>query len=123
MQLLLCYLYYILLGSIIYKPDKLPYQQQTGGKHSKAIKIVNPETTKEVDISNLKSMSPTSHSSSKSTTESGLQTIETSVESRDEEVCYIAKKTNVIANYVPTNTILQSYCNMHMYVSFIYYVS
>ena len=85
---------------------------QTAGKQSKAIKIVNPETMKEVDISNLKSMSPSSHSPSKSTTESGLQTVETSVESKDKEVCY---RTNVIANYVLTNTILHSCWNMHMY--------
>ena len=74
---------------------------------------------KEVDISNLKSMSPSSHSPSKSTTESELQTVETSVESKDKEVCYIAKRTNVIANYVLTNTILQSCWNMHMHVSYI----
>ena len=62
---------------------------QAVGKQSKAIKIVNPETMKEVDFSNLKSMSPSSHSLSKSTTESGLQTVETSVESKNKEVCYI----------------------------------
>ena len=49
---------------------------------------------KEVDISNLKSMSPSSHSPSKSTTESGLQTVETSVESKDKKVCYIARACN-----------------------------
>ena len=64
---------------------------QATGKQSKAIKIVNPETMKEVDISNLQSMPPLSHSPSKSTTESGLQTVETSVESKDKEVCYIAR--------------------------------
>ena len=61
---------------------------QAVGKQSKAIKIVNPETMKEVDFSNLKSMSPSSHSPSKSTTG---QTVETSVESKDKEVCYIAR--------------------------------
>ena len=90
---------------------------QAVGKQSKAIKIVNPETMKEVDI--LKSMSPSSHSPPESPTESGLQTVETSVELKDKEVCYIAKRITVIANYVLTNTILQSYWNMHMYVCYI----
>ena len=96
---------------------------QAAGKQSKAIKIVNPETMEEVDISNLKSMPPSSHSPSKSSTESGLQTVETSVESKDKEVCYVPKRTKVIANYAVTNTILQSCWNMHsmlaVYVTFV----
>ena len=66
-----------------------PANLQAGAKQSKAIKIVNPETMKEVEISNLKTTS--SHSTPKPTTESALQCVDTAMESKDKEVCYITR--------------------------------
>ena len=65
-----------------------PHQSynQTTTKRSKAIKIVNPETIKEVDTSNLKKTSPASSARS---TPTESKSVDKSIESKDNEVCYI----------------------------------
>ena len=65
-----------------------PHQSynQTTTKRSKAIKIVNPETMKEADTSNLKKTSPASSACS---TPTESKSVDKSVESKDNEVCYI----------------------------------
>ena len=62
----------------------LPSNPQIKTKQSKAIKIVNPETMKEVDIGNF------TMTSSTSTSEVGQilkQTIDTTVKAKDNKVC------------------------------------
>ena len=85
-----------------------PYNQ-TATRQSKAIKIVNPETMKEVDTSNLKKSSPTSsaHSTPKPTAESQQveqhlkQTVNVAVDSKDNEVIlYWTKYRNHSAKYI-----------------------
>ena len=84
-------------------PTQQPVNFQAAAKQSKAIKIVNPETMMEVEISNLEttSPSPSSHSTPKLFTESELQSVDTEMESKDKEVCYITRQMEVIATYVP----------------------
>ena len=76
-----------------------PSSFQVATKQSKAIKIVNPETMKEVDSNDLKKSSPasSSHSTPKPTAESGQveqqlkQTVDAAVDSKDNKVCYISR--------------------------------
>ena len=65
-----------------------PHQSynQTTTKRSKAIKIVNPETMKEVDTSNLKKTSPASSARS---TPTESKSADKSVESKENKVCYV----------------------------------
>ena len=83
-------------------PIQQPANLQAGAKQSKAIKIVNPETMKEVDISNFTTTSPSSssHSTPKPTAESGLQSVDAAMESKDKEVCYITRHMKVVAAYL-----------------------
>ena len=70
-----------------------PYIDQTRTKQSKAIKIVNPETMKEVDTSNLKKASPASSARS---TPTELKTVDKPVESKNNKVClYVAIRIQV----------------------------
>ena len=83
----------------------LPGTLQTKTKQSKAIKIVNPETMKEVDISNFTKTSPASspHSKANLTSEVGQvqkqlkQAIDTTVKVKYNKVCCVHKHVMVIA--------------------------
>ena len=74
----------------------LPGNSQTKSKQSKAIKIVNPETMKEVDVSNFTKTSPVSSSHSKVNLTSELgqiqqqkQTTHATVKTKDNKVCCV----------------------------------
>ena len=84
------YMPYMANPSVVQQPIQQPANFQAATKQSKAIKIVNPETMTEVDISNLKTTPPlsSSHLTPKSTTETGLQTVDTIAGSKDNKVCY-----------------------------------
>ena len=77
----------------------LPGNTQTKTKQSKAVKIVNPETMKEVDIGNFTKTSPalSRHSKPNLTSEVGQvqqqleQTIDTTVKEKDNKVCCVYK--------------------------------
>ena len=91
------YMPYMANTSAVQHPIQQPAIFQAAAKQSKAIKIVNPETMKEVDISNLKTTSlssSSSHSTPKPTTETELQTVDTAADSKDNEVCYITRQTS-----------------------------
>ena len=72
-----------------------PHQSynQIRTKQSKAIKIVDPETMKEVDTSNLKKASPASSARS---TPTESKTVDKPVESKNNKVClYVAIRIQV----------------------------